>query len=138
VKLPPIRILLVDDHDIVREAISMLIASAQGLQLVGSAATGEEAVLAAQRLRPDVIVMDLGLPGLSGMDATRNIIADLPNTRVIAFSGHRTREYVQQAFAAGARGYVLKESAGMDLLSAVSAVAAGHRYTSPAVTSLVA
>jgi DNA-binding NarL/FixJ family response regulator len=136
--MPPIRTLLVDDHDIVREAISMLLASAQGIQLVGSAATGEEAVVEAQRLRPDVIVMDLGLPGMSGMDATRNIIADLPNTRIVAFSGHQSREYVQQAFAAGARGYVLKESAGMDLLSAVSAVAAGRRYTSPSVASLVA
>jgi NarL family two-component system response regulator LiaR len=136
--MAPTRILLVDDHDLVREAISMLISSAAGAELVGSVASGEEAVLAAQRLKPDVIIMDLGLPGLSGIDTTRSIIADLPKTRIIAFSARQTREHVQQAFEAGACGYVLKGSAGEELLTAVAAVVSGDKYVTPSVADLAA
>jgi len=136
--MPPIRILLVDDHDIVREALALMLARADGVQHVGSAASGEEAILEAQRLRPDVIIMDLGLPGISGMDATRSIIGDLPLTRIVAFSAHQTREHVHQAFAAGACAYVVKGSAGEDLLDAVEAVSAGNPYVSPAIAGLVA
>jgi DNA-binding NarL/FixJ family response regulator len=133
---PPIRILVVDDHCLVREGLTVLLDRDDGMTIVGTAGTGEEAVLAAHRLRPDVIIMDLVLPALSGIDATRRIISELPRTRIIALSACHTSEHVYRALRAGARGYVLKTAAGSELLSAIKAVIAGEQYVSPAVTAL--
>jgi DNA-binding NarL/FixJ family response regulator len=133
--MPPIRILVVDDHSIVRSGLAILL-DREEMKVVGSAATGEEAVLAAQRLRPDVIIMDLMLPTLNGLDATRRILREFPRTHVIALSACHTPEHVHRALRAGARGYVLKTAAGADILSAVTAVAAGNQYVSPGITAL--
>jgi two-component system response regulator NreC len=132
---PPIRILVVDDHYLVREGLSVLLEREHGMQIVGSVATGEEAILAAHRLRPDVIIMDLVLPTLNGIDATRLIIDELPRTRIIALSACHTSEHVNRVLRAGALGYVLKSAAGAELLSAVKAVTAGEHYVSPAITA---
>jgi two-component system response regulator NreC len=132
---PPIRILVVDDHCVVREGLAVLLERDNGVKIVGSAATGEEAVLAAGRLRPDVIIMDLVLPALNGIDATRRIISELPQTRIIALSACHTSEHVLRALRAGARGYVLKTAAGAELLSAIKMVTAGEQYVSPAITA---
>jgi DNA-binding NarL/FixJ family response regulator len=134
--VPPIRILVVDDHCVVREGLAVLLDRGAGLTIVGTAGTGEEAVLAARRLRPDVIIMDLVLPALSGIEATRRIISELPNTRIIALSACHTSEHVCRALRAGARGYVLKTAAGSDLQNAIKAVTAGEQYVSPEVTAL--
>jgi DNA-binding NarL/FixJ family response regulator len=133
---PPLRILVVDDHSVVREGIAVLLDRNDGMTIVGSAVSGEEAVLAARRLRPDVIVMDLVLPDLSGIDATLRIIRELPNTRIIALSACHTPDHVYRALRAGARGYVLKAAAASELLSAIRAVTAGARYVSPAIEAL--
>jgi DNA-binding NarL/FixJ family response regulator len=134
--VPPIRILVVDDHCVVREGLAVLLDHGDGLTIVGTAGTGEEAVLAARRLRPDVIIMDLVLPALNGIEATRCIISELPDTRIIALSACHTAEHVCRALRAGACGYVLKTAAGSELLNAIKAATAGRQYVSPAVTAL--
>jgi DNA-binding NarL/FixJ family response regulator len=134
--VPPIRILVVDDHCVVREALAVLLERDNGMKIVGSAATGEEAVLAAHRLTPDVIIMDLVLPILNGIDATRRITSELPRTRIIALSACHTSAHVYRALRAGARGFVLKTAAGSELVSAIKTVNAGEQYVSPAITAL--
>jgi DNA-binding NarL/FixJ family response regulator len=133
---PPTRILIVDDHSLVREGLAVLIEREPGLKVVGFAATGEEAVMATQRLRPDLVIMDLMLPALNGIDATRRIIAEFPETRIIALSACHTPEQVSRVLRAGALGFVLKTEAATELLRAVQMVAAGGRYLSPAIMVL--
>ena len=135
-EVPPIRILMVDDHCVVREGLAALLDRDNGMKIIGSASTGEEAVLAAHRLRPDVIIMDLVLPALNGIDATRRIIRELPRTRIIALSACHTSEHVYRALRAGARGYVLKTAAGTELIGAIKTVTAGDLYVSPAISAL--
>jgi two-component system, NarL family, response regulator NreC len=130
------RIVVVDDHGIVRDGIRSLLRREDGMDVVGLAATGEQAVLAAQRLRPDVIIMDLVLPILNGIDATQRILASLPHTKIIALSAYCTSEYVFRALRAGANGYVIKDAVGSELVCAVRAVAAGKRYLSPSIAIL--
>jgi len=132
----PIRILLVDDHSIVREGLAAFLGHDAGLTIVGSVTSGEDAVLAAQDLRPDLIIMDLVLPSMSGIDATRQIVAALPHTRIIAFTAVYTPQLVQRALRAGAAGYVAKTGAIADLRSAITAVSAGGQYVSPAIAAL--
>jgi len=127
---PPGTILVVDDHGIVRDGISMLL-QGNGHQVVGTAATGKEAILEALRLAPDVIIMDLVLPDLNGIDATEYILRRLPLTRIIILSASRTSEHVYRALRAGARGYVIKDAAGSELAQAVATVLAGGEYLSP-------
>ena len=131
----PIRILVVDDHSLVREGLAALIDRDVGMKIVGSAATGEGAVLAARRLRPDVIIMDLVLPALNGIDATRHIISEFPWIRIIALSACHGPEQVYRALRAGARGYVLKTAAGAEMLTAIRTVVAGEQYVSPDITA---
>jgi DNA-binding NarL/FixJ family response regulator len=131
--MPSLRILLVDDDDIVRAALEIRLARQAHLKTVGSVATGEEAILAAERLSPDLIILDLGLSGLSGMDTMRAIIKSLPQVRIIVLSAAQSPEQIQQAFDSGAASYVLKQSSGIDLLEAVQAVIAGPQYASPMV-----
>jgi DNA-binding NarL/FixJ family response regulator len=133
----PIRILVVDDHGIVRDGLSVLLNATNGMQVVGAAADGKAAVRAAAKLTPDAIVMDLALPQLSGIDATLLILAAQPLIRVVILSAWDTSEHVFRALRAGARGYVLKESAGTEIVQAVAAVCKGDRYLSPRLTGLL-
>jgi DNA-binding NarL/FixJ family response regulator len=133
---PPLKILLVDDHGLVREALIILLEREDGMKVVGSAGTGEEAVLAARRLRPDLIVMDLVLPDLNGIDATRRILGDFPLMRIIVLSACHTPEHVCRALRAGALGYVVKAASGAELIRAVKAVSGGHKFVSPTITPL--
>jgi two-component system response regulator NreC len=133
---PVIRILVVDDHSVVRDGLSFTIEREDGMKVVGCAATGEEAVVAAQRLRPDVIVMDLVLPSLNGIDATRQILRELPHTHIIALSACHTPEHVYRALRAGAHGYVLKTAASSELILAINTVTAGDQFVTPAITAL--
>jgi DNA-binding NarL/FixJ family response regulator len=132
---PSVRILIVDDHSLLREGLSALLERGKGITVVGSVASGEEAVLAARLLKPDVIIMDLVLPALNGIDAARSILLERPVTRIIVLSGYHTSEHVYRALRAGALAYVLKTSASEELLSAVNAVTAGEHYVSPAITA---
>src|SRR5688500_5078698 len=124
----PIRIVVVDDHGIVRDGVSALLDGHFHMKVIGSVANGRDAVLSAARLRPDVVVMDLVLPELSGIDATLRILAAFPLTRVVILSACDTSEHVFRALRAGARGYVLKEGAASELVQAVLTVIAGDRY----------
>lgn len=131
--MPLPRTLLVDDDDIVRRVIEVGLARLGRLEIVGSVASGEEAVVAAERLRPDLIILDLCLPGLSGIDAMRAIVNSLPSVRILALSARQSPEQFRQAFDTGAAGYVFKPTSGIDLPEAVLAVIAGHQYASPAL-----
>src|ERR1700731_2729909 len=119
---PFTRILIVDDHSIVRDGLAGLIEREHGMRVVGLASTGEEAVSVAQRLNPDLIIMDLMLPSLNGIDATQRIMSELPRTRIIALSACHTLEQVCRVLRAGALGFVLKTAAASELLRAIQEV----------------
>jgi DNA-binding NarL/FixJ family response regulator len=129
------RILIVDDHGIVREGLAIRIELEPGMKVVGFACNGNEAVASTRRLNPDVIIMDLVLPNMNGIDATRMILADFPQTHIIALSSSKTVGHVRQAIAAGARGYVLKTAVGAELIQAVNTAISGRRYISPAIAA---
>src|SRR5437899_5801178 len=132
-----IRILLVDDHAVVRQGFKMILAAQADMEIVGEAGNGREAVEQAEQLRPDVVVMDVAMPELNGIEATRRLLATVPHTRVLALSMHKDSVYVREILRAGARGYLLKDSIDTDLISAVRAVAKGDGYISPGVSDAV-
>jgi len=134
---PKIRILLADDHALVRQGFRRILEAEPDMAIVGEADNGREAVALAERLRPDVIVMDVGMPELNGIEATRRLADSLPRTRVLALSMHKDSVYVREILRAGARGYLLKDAFDRDLLLAVRAVARGEAYLSPAVSEAV-
>ena len=127
---PPGRILVVDDHGIMRDGIAMLL-EGNGNKVVGTAATGKDAILEAVRLTPDLIIMDLALPDMNGIDAAEDILRRLPLTRIIILSASRTSEHVYRALRAGARGYVIKDAAGTELAQAVTTILSGGQFISP-------
>jgi two-component system, NarL family, response regulator NreC len=131
------RILLVDDHALVRQGFKMILSAQADMEIVGEAGNGREAVQIAEELRPDVVVMDVAMPELNGIEATRRLLVSLPHTRVIALSMHRDSVYVRETLRAGARGYLLKDSPAGDLVTAVRSVASGESYLSPAVSNAV-
>jgi DNA-binding NarL/FixJ family response regulator len=135
--MPRIRILLADDHAIVRQGFRMILSAQNDLDIVGEAGNGREAVELAAKLRPDVVVMDVTMPELNGIEATRRLTADNPHIRVVALSMHKDSVYVREILRAGARGYLLKDSVADDLVAAVRAVAAGEGYLSPAISNAV-
>jgi DNA-binding NarL/FixJ family response regulator len=128
----------VDDHDVVREGLTVILEHRCGVKVVGSACNGEQALCSAQTLQPDLIVMDLMLPLLDGIETTRRVILELPQTRVIVVSACHAPEQVCNALRAGARGYVLKASASAELREAVEAVTHDRLYVSRAITALFA
>ncbi|MFB7512772.1 response regulator [Streptomyces sp. NPDC056144] len=134
-----IKVLLADDQALVRAGFTSLLARAEGIDVVGEAGTGDEAVRAARALRPDVVLMDIRMPGMDGLTATRTIVEDpdLPDCRVIVLTTFETDEYVFAALRAGASGFLTKETEPDDLRQAVRAVAAGDALLSPSVTRRV-
>ena len=132
-----IRILLADDHVMVRQGFKLILAAQPDMEIVGEADNGREAVELAGKLHPDVVVMDVAMPDLNGIEATRRLIASSPRTRVLALSMHKDSVYVREILRAGARGYLLKDAFDRDLLSAVRAVAGGEGYLSPTVSDAV-
>ncbi|MGP8244413.1 MAG: response regulator [Bryobacteraceae bacterium] len=132
-----IRILLADDHAVVRQGFKMILAEQPDMEIAGEAANGREAVELAEKIKPDVVVMDVSMPELNGIEATRRLAASAPHTRVLALSMHKDSVYVREILRAGARGYLLKDSPAQDMLTAVRAVAGGEGYISPAVSSAV-
>jgi DNA-binding NarL/FixJ family response regulator len=115
----------------------MILSAHPDLEIVGEAGNGREAVELAATLHPDVVVMDVAMPELNGIEATRRLIAENPHTRVVALSMHKDSVYVREILRAGARGYLLKDSVADDLVAAVRAVAGGEGYLSPAVSNAV-
>jgi len=126
-----ISILLVDDHSLVRRGFRRLLEDARDITVVGEASDGDEAVRLAEQLRPQVIVMDCALPGMSGLDATRRILQKFPDTAILMLSMHSEDTWVHQAMAAGARGYILKSAVDMELVTAIRRVVAGEVVLDP-------
>jgi DNA-binding NarL/FixJ family response regulator len=131
------RILLVDDHAVVRQGFKMILGAQADMEIAGEAANGREAVELAAQLNPDIVVMDVAMPELNGIEATRRLVAANPHIRVIALSMHKDSVYVREILRAGARGYLLKDSGADDLVKAIRAVAGGESYLSPAVSNAV-
>jgi DNA-binding NarL/FixJ family response regulator len=129
----PVRVLLADDHGIVRRGLHYLLERSPGFEVIGEAGDGREAVRLAEELNPDVIVMDIAMPNLNGIDATAQIVRRRPETGVIILSMHSDETYLVRALSAGAKGYLLKDSAEADLIRAVQAVSQGRPFFSPAI-----
>jgi two-component system response regulator NreC len=132
-----IRILLADDHALVRQGFRMILGAQSDMEIVGEVSNGREALELAEKLRPDVVVMDVAMPELNGIEATRRLASTTPRTRVLALSMHKDSVYVREILRAGARGYLLKDAFDRDLLAAVRAVARGEAYLSPAISDAV-
>jgi DNA-binding NarL/FixJ family response regulator len=132
-----IRVLMADDHAMVRQGFRLILAAQPDIEIVGEAGDGREAVEMAERLHPDVVVVDVAMPGLNGIEATRRIIKANPRIRVLALSMHKDAVYVREILRAGASGYLLKESIDSDLVAAVRSLAAGHSYLTPAISDAV-
>jgi DNA-binding NarL/FixJ family response regulator len=133
----PIKILIADDHGVVAEGLKHLIEAQSDMQVIATVGDGREAVRVAREEQPDVVLMDLSMPELNGADATRAILERDPKVRVIVLSMYAEREYVRRALKAGASGYVVKRSAGKEVVEAIRAVYAGQRYLSPKVADVV-
>ena len=132
-----IRILLADDHQLMRSGIRLMLERETDLGVVGEASDGREAVALAKTLRPDVVVMDIGMSSLNGIEAAQQITGDHPGTAIVMLSMHSDESYVLRALKAGARGYLLKDSAEADLIKAVHAVAGSKSFFSPAVSKVL-
>src|SRR6195256_1374372 len=132
-----LRILLVDDHAVVRRGVRSLLESQEGWEVCGEASTGRDAVDQSRRLRPDVVVMDLSLPELNGLDATRHILNDAPETEVLVLTMHQSEELARDVLQAGARGYVLKSDADENLIAAVENLRQHKPFLTPTVTEFV-
>ena len=131
------RILLVDDHKMMRDGLRAILEKEEGLTVVGEAASGREALTLAHSLRPEIVVMDISMPDLNGVDATRRLLAEMPRIKIIGLSMNSDRRYVVAMFKAGAVGYLLKNSASEELIHAVRAVTDDLTYVSPSIASIV-
>ena len=131
-----IRVLLVDDHAIVRDGIKAILAADREIHVIAEADNGRDGVRCALALEPDVVMMDISMPDLNGVESTRLIHDKCPATRIIVLSMQATSEYVFRAFQAGASGYLVKNSAGEEIGAAIRSVCAGHRYLSRALAAL--
>lgn len=131
--MPVIRVFLVDDHDVVREGLKHMLASEEDIQVVGEAASGEDAVVQAQQLQPDIVLMDIKMPGMDGITATRKMQEKIPDIRVVMLTLY-DHEYVTQAIEAGAWGYVLKEASCEQLIKAIRDAHRGYAPLAPSLT----
>ena len=132
-----IKVLLVDDHAIIREGLRSLLEKEPKMEVVADTDDGRKARELVRELSPDVVIMDITMPGLNGIEATRQITAEYPGVKVIALSIHSKRRYVADMLSAGAAGYILKECLFDELVQAIQAVAAGGQYLSPRITDVV-
>ena len=135
--MKPTRVLLAEDHALVRAGIRALLQNLTGVQVVAEASDGREALRLVKTYQPDVVLMDIAMAGLNGLEATARVTKEFPAVRVIILSMHSTEEYVAQALRAGAAGYLLKDAAAAELELAVTSVARGETYLSPAVSKHV-
>jgi DNA-binding NarL/FixJ family response regulator len=129
-----INILLADDHTIVRQGLKLILSAHSDLHVVGEAANGKEAVELAAKLKPDIVLLDVAMPELNGIEATRKMVEANSRLRVLVLSMHKEAVYVREILRAGARGYILKDAIDTELLNAVRSVARGDGYISPAVS----
>ena len=129
----PITVILVDDHDVVRTGLRSFLNTQEDVKVVAEARNGEEALLRAEEMKPDLVIMDITMPGMDGLEATRQLKARHPEILVLALTVHEDKQYFMEMLAAGASGYITKQAAADDLVSAIRAVAAGQVYLQPAL-----
>jgi len=133
----PLQILIVDDHAVVRRGVRSLLESQPDWEIAGEATTGREAVELAKQLQPDIVVMDLSLPELSGLDATRHILKESPRSEIVVLTMHHSEELAREALQAGARGYVLKSDADQSLIAAIESLRQHKPFLTSTVTEFV-
>jgi two-component system response regulator NreC len=133
-EMKAIRVLIADDHGVLRAGLRALLESEAGMEVVGEAGSGEEALLLAQKLLPDVVLMDVSMPEIGGIEATRRLVKKLPEARVLILTVHEDGAMLQEAIQAGAAGYVLKRALKPELIMAIQAVARGDLYIHPSMT----
>jgi two-component system response regulator NreC len=133
-----IRILLADDHNVMRRGLRFLLETQPQFSVVGEASDGRQAVEQAEAVHPDVVVLDIAMPNLSGIEAAQRIVSLLPNTSVVILSMHSDEGYVLRALKAGAKGYLLKDSIENDLIQAIKTVAQGKAFFSPEISRMLA
>ncbi len=136
-KSKPIRVLLADDHKVVCQGFRLILSRQPDVEVVGDAFNGKDAIELAARLEPDVVVLDIAMPDINGVEATRQILRNSPGTKVVILTMHKDAVYVREALRAGAKGYLLKESIDGELVAAVRAVSRGDAYLSPSVSATV-
>lgn len=132
-----LRILIAEDHQTVREGIKMLVNSQPDMEVIGEAGDGETALIEAERLKPDLVLMDISMPELNGLLAAKRLRATSPDVKILTLTRHTDDGYLKQIIAAGANGYVLKQSAPNELITAIRTVAAGNSYLDPSLTRKV-
>ncbi|HOD36317.1 MAG TPA: response regulator transcription factor [Syntrophales bacterium] len=132
-----IRILLADDHKIVRDGLRTLIEKESGMEVIGEAENGRKALKMAQKTHPSLVIMDVTMPDMNGIEATRKIVTEVPGVKVIALSMHSDRRFVLGMLEAGASGYLMKDCAFDELAKAVRSVATGHTYLSPSIADVL-
>ncbi len=135
--MPKIRVLLADDHTVVRRGLRRILETEADVEVVAEVGDGRAALQSAQQLRPQLVILDISLPGLNGIDVTRQLHKSLPEAKVLILSMHADPAYIKQSLQAGAQGYLLKDADDQDLLKAVAALAAGGSYFSPVVSKVV-
>ncbi len=128
-----ITVLLVDDHNIVRSGLKALLTADADINVVGEAQTGREAIQLAAQFRPEIVLMDLAMPMLNGWEATRQILKAVPNTKILVLSSYNDDEHIQQAIAAGAAGYLIKQTAAADVVKAIRELKQGNAFFSPCI-----
>lgn len=131
------RILLADDHAVVRQGFRRILEQEPGFEVIGEAGQGREAVRLAAELKPDLVIMDIAMPELNGVEATRQIMEQAPEAKVLILSMHKDAVYVRESLRVGAKGYLLKDGIDQDLLNAVRSIARGEAFLSPAVSKMV-
>ena len=135
--MAPFRIVLADDHEVVRAGLRALLEEQSGWEVVAEAADGRDAVEKASKLKPDVVVIDIAMPSLNGLEAVRQIVKAVPNTKVLVLTMYDSDPLIQQVLQAGARGYLLKSDAGRDLVSAIDALRRNKTFFTPKVSQMV-
>lgn len=131
--MPRITVILAEDHEVVREGLRSLLNAEPDIEIVGESKTGREAVKMAIKLQPDVVVMDISMPQMNGLEATRQILRDTDNTKIIVLSTYSDEDYVEQSTNAGAIGYLIKQSAASDVIRAIREAKQGNSYFSPSI-----
>src|ERR1700735_5161932 len=135
--MPPLRLLLADDHEIVRQRLRSMPEAQRDCQVVGEAADGRQAVVMTKELNPDVVILDIGMPALNGLEATRQILKMRPQTKVLILTMHESDPLIREVLDAGARGYILKTDAGRDLLAALQAVRRNKTFFTSRVAQMI-
>ncbi len=133
----PITAFIADDHAMMREGLRLIIETEKDISVIGEAADGRQAVRLIQQLAPDVVIMDIAMPQLNGIEATEQIVNSKTSTRIIILSMHSSKEHIFRALEAGAKGYLLKESAGKEMVKAIRAVYTGRRFLSDSISQTV-